>query len=97
MPQLTRFYTQVGPYDLLPLIQEALTDLGVKWKEAVEVELGTTTRDGAEETMLRMRIGGHDQRRLLFKGWVELEDFSYAGKEGGFCVMLRDQVRHFPK
>ncbi|OSX62299.1 hypothetical protein POSPLADRAFT_1046659 [Postia placenta MAD-698-R-SB12] len=90
MPQLTRFYTQVGPYDLLPLIQEALTDLGVKWKEAVEVELGTT-RDGVEDIMLRMRIGGHDPRRLLFKGWVELEDFSYAGKEGGFCVMLRDQ------
>lgn len=90
-PQLTRFYTGVGPVVLLDLIQDALTDLKVQWKAASEVS--AAAYGGASgEKMLRMRIGGYDKRRLMFKGWVELEPFKWAGKDGSFCVMQRDQV-----
>jgi len=88
-PCLTRFYTQLGPYILLPLIEDALTELGVKWKRAVEVDIAPT--GAPEQKILRMRIGGHDKRKVMFKGWVELEEFSYRDQEGSFCVMQRDQ------
>lgn len=42
--------------------------------------------------MLKMRIGGYDKRKLMFKGVIELENFEYAGHSGTFCVMHRDQV-----
>ncbi|PCH37133.1 CHK1 protein kinase [Wolfiporia cocos MD-104 SS10] len=98
-PVLTRFYAAIDPLILLPLIQDALTELKVKWKPAVAVDLNsgddgeTNNGDGDKfkEKLIRMRIGGYDRRRLLFKGWVELEHFTYNGTEGTFCVMQRDQ------
>lgn len=87
-PHLTRFYSSLGPYMLMSLIQESLTELGVKWKPPMEVDEGEGT-----EKFFRMRIGGHDKRRVMFKGWVVLEHFSYAEHKGSFCVMQRDRVR----
>ena len=90
-PSLTRFYTGIGPSLLLTFIQEALVDLGVKFKNASEVS--AAAYGGASgATMLRMRIGGFDKRKLMFKGWVEIEPFEWGGKNGSFCVMQRDQV-----
>lgn len=66
----------------MPLICEALTTLGVKHREP------ETTSEG----VLRVRVGGNDRRKLLFKGWVELEDFVHNDVAGSFCVMQRDQV-----
>lgn len=41
----------------------------------------------------RLRIGGFDKRKVMFKGWVEVEPFEYRGSDGSFCVMQRDEVR----
>ena len=76
---------------LLPLIQEALTSFGVKWKPAQEVLVEEP--DGSATSVLRMRVGGHDARRLMFKGWIRLERFKIGKYEGTYCVFARDQVR----
>jgi serine/threonine-protein kinase CHEK1 len=39
----------------------------------------------------KLRIGGWDLRKQIFKGWVDVEPFSYRGIEGSFCVMRRDK------
>lgn len=55
----------------------------------------TSTDENASsenEAPLRVRIGGFDRRKEMFKGWVEVEGFVYHGAEGSFCVMQRDQV-----
>ncbi|KAK7453394.1 Chk1 protein kinase [Stygiomarasmius scandens] len=93
-PHLTRFYASLSPSALLARIKEALERLGVKVKESAS---------GQDKKILRLRIGGHDKRKMIFKGWVEVEEFSFvdrtdggaggagAGKmEGSFCVMARD-------
>lgn len=67
---------------LLKLIQEALQSLGVKCKPS--------SPDPPER--LRLKVGGFDRRKEMFKGWVLVEQFSYRGTEGSFCVMQRDQV-----
>lgn len=51
--------------------------------------------DGTETPVLRMRIGGHDARRLIYKGWVRLEHFKIGKYEGTYCVFARDQVGGF--
>ncbi|KZT71090.1 CAMK/CAMKL/CHK1 protein kinase [Daedalea quercina L-15889] len=88
-PHLTRFYARLQPHLMLPLIEEALTAQGVKWKPAQEVVFEEP--GGGEVQALRMRIGGHDRRRLMFKGWVELEPFEVRGRSGTYCIMARDQ------
>lgn len=65
----------------MSLLLEALQALGVKCKPGAE---------SAES--IRLRVGGFDRRKEMFKGWVEVEPFSYRGSEGSFCVMQRDQV-----
>lgn len=67
---------------MLPLIRDALTAQKVKQREPV-----------FERNMWRIRIGGFDARRVMFKGWVELEPFKWRDVDGSFCVMQRDQVR----
>ncbi|KZT06713.1 Pkinase-domain-containing protein [Laetiporus sulphureus 93-53] len=91
-PHLTRFYAQIGPKLLLPLMQEVFTGLKIKWKPAVEVDLESKEDDseGSEEKKLQMLIGGFDKRNLMFKGWVEIEPFHYRDLDGSFCVMRRD-------
>ncbi|TDL20604.1 CAMK/CAMKL/CHK1 protein kinase [Rickenella mellea] len=81
-PHLTRFYSRLAPNGLMPLIMQSLQNLGVKCK-AAEQPPGSHS--------LRLRVGGFDRRKEMFKGWVEVENFSYRGDEGSFCVMQRDQ------
>ncbi|KAG1730390.1 kinase-like domain-containing protein [Suillus paluster] len=82
-PNLTRFYTSLGPGIMMQLIKESLSALGVKHKD------GPTGEDEGGE-VLRLRVGGYDKRRITFKGWVELENFRYAETDGSFCLMTRD-------
>ena len=81
-PALTRFYAKLGPGILMPLICEALDELGVKHTQP-RVSSGVT----------RVRVAGTDRRKVQFKGTIELEDFENEGVQGAFCVMMRDQVR----
>ena len=91
-PHLTRFYAGLMPPLLLPLIQEALTSFGVKWKPAQEVLVDAPDGSGESTPVLRMRVGGHDARRLMYKGWIRLERFKIGRYEGTYCVFARDQV-----
>jgi serine/threonine-protein kinase Chk1 len=70
----------------MSLIKESLEGLGVKCK------LNTKDAKTEEASILRLRVGGYDRRKVMFKGWVEVEYFGYNGKEGSFCVMQRDEV-----
>ncbi|KAF8625648.1 hypothetical protein AX15_005269 [Amanita polypyramis BW_CC] len=83
-PHLTRFYTSIGPTLLMTFIQESLEALGVKCKPAPSRE------DPNGTVAYKLRIGGYDRRKIMFKGWVEVEAFSYRGHKGSFCVMQRD-------
>lgn len=83
-PHLTRFYAALGPALLMPLIQESLEAINVRCKVAPVHD------DQQGPQALRLRIGGFDRRKMVFKGWVEVERFSYRGSEGSFCVMQRD-------
>lgn len=65
-------------------IISAVTSLGVKSKPAPP--------EPSEPERLRLRVGGYDLRKQMFKGWIEVEPFIYHGDEGSFCVMQRDQV-----
>ncbi|KAH0589905.1 hypothetical protein H2248_000097 [Termitomyces sp. 'cryptogamus'] len=52
---------------------------------------GTGEKDPKTETKMRMRIGGFDARRVVYKGWVEVERFVYGnGGTGSYVVMSRD-------
>ena len=70
----------------MSLIKESLENLHVKCKLAPPA-----INDRGMET-LRLRVGGHDLRKEMFKGWVEVERFVYRSGEGSFCVMKRDEV-----
>ena len=70
----------------MSLIKESLESLHVKCKLAPPA-----INDRGMET-LRLRVGGHDLRKEMFKGWVEVERFVYRSSEGSFCVMKRDEV-----
>lgn len=85
-PHLTRFYASVPPEALIFLAKGSLEQLGVKCK------MGPAMEGGAQ----RLRVGGYDRRKVMFKGWVEIERFAYGGTEGSFCMMQRDEVRPFP-
>jgi len=85
-PHLTRFYASLSPSLLAPLIQESLESFHVKCKAA--------SPDGSNEVRYRLRVGGYDRRRVVFKGWVDIEPFSSHGHQGSFCVMRRDVVGH---
>ncbi|KAF8883805.1 kinase-like domain-containing protein [Infundibulicybe gibba] len=78
-PHLTRFYASLAPPLLTDLIHESLQELKVKCKNA------------STDSTWRLRIGGYDRRKVLFKGWVDVEPFSYRGQSGSFCVMQRDE------
>ena len=43
----------------------------------------------------RVRIGGFDKRKLMYRGTIELEEFysEEVGVRGTFCVMNREKVR----
>lgn len=65
---------------LFPLIHEALEGLGVRCK--------ASTSDPS-----RLRIGGYDNRKVIFKGTVIVEAFSKNSLSGSFVIMSREEVR----
>ena len=69
---------------MISLIQESLETLRVRCKRP------DVTLNG--NGVLRLRIGGYDDRNVPFQGWVELEPYTYRGAEGSFCIMQRDVV-----
>ncbi|KAI0073808.1 Pkinase-domain-containing protein [Panus rudis PR-1116 ss-1] len=89
-PNLTRFYASAGPGILLPLIEEALDDLGVKHNPPEFLPSKDASGED-DKGRIQMRIGGFDKRRLMFKGYVKLENFEYGNYKGTFCLMHRDQ------
>ncbi|KAJ3517032.1 hypothetical protein NLJ89_g756 [Agrocybe chaxingu] len=84
-PHLTRFYSSLGPSLLFPLVHEALEAEGVRCK------VGPSFMNERGGEVLRLRVGGRDMRQQVFKGWVEVEKFSWRNGEGSFCVMKRDE------
>jgi len=40
----------------------------------------------------KLRIGGKDARKEKFKGWVEVENFTWNGVQGSLCLMKKDEV-----
>lgn len=42
---------------------------------------------------LSLKCGGFDLRKEVFKGYIEMEEWSYRDIEGSFVVLRRDQVR----
>ncbi|KAG9217645.1 hypothetical protein CCMSSC00406_0003666 [Pleurotus cornucopiae] len=87
-PHLTRFYASLGPPLLLALIKESLEGLNVKCKDQPPRPVYDAGGGGLQH---RLRIGGFDKRKVMFKGWVEVEPFEYRGSDGSFCVMQRDE------
>ncbi|KAF5347594.1 hypothetical protein D9756_010702 [Leucocoprinus leucothites] len=86
-PHLTRFYTSIGPSLLFNMIFETLVGFNVQCKAA------SSPSDEPVIEPYRLRIGGHDKRRMTFKGWVIVEKFIYRDRqvEGSFVVMKRDE------
>lgn len=70
----------------MQFVQESLEALNVKCK------VGSPREDPDGTVTYRLRIGGYDRRKVMFKGWVDVEAFSYRGHKGSFCVMQRDIV-----
>ena len=82
----------------MSLINDALGQLGVKTKVAEPNPNFNSNSDesgsaNVNDIVLRLRVGGFDLRKQVFKGWVLVERFEYRGAFGSFCVMQRDQVR----
>ncbi|PPQ73641.1 hypothetical protein CVT24_007627 [Panaeolus cyanescens] len=97
MPHLTRFYARLAPTVLMPILKEALDGLpqGVKTKFAgsTVVYLDDENVEGPRryrETM-RLRVGAFDNRKLVCKGWVEVESYMRDDVEYSFVLMRRDE------
>lgn len=58
----------------------------MKWK------MSEPKNDTDDVKRWRIRLGGFDKRKLMFKGILELEEFEYEDVKGSFCLMNRDQV-----
>ena len=69
-------------------IHESLLSFNVKCRISDPVSRGADKSN----VQLRLRVGGMDRRKVRFKGWVVVENFSYGGVEGSFAVMQRDEV-----
>ncbi|KIJ56439.1 hypothetical protein M422DRAFT_23706 [Sphaerobolus stellatus SS14] len=83
-PHLTRFYGTISPADLMDRLLLLLNGFGVKYQPR--------QHDNDPEGRV-VKIGGYDKRKERFTGYVEVENFSWAGGEckGSFCVMRRDK------
>ncbi|THH28610.1 hypothetical protein EUX98_g5584 [Antrodiella citrinella] len=88
-PHLTRFYASLGPGILLHLMQEFFSQNEIQSNPPKEVQ------SGQEKGMWKMRVGGFDRRKLIFKGTIEVEPFEMNGIQGSFVVMARTQVCDF--
>ena len=83
---MTRFYASLAPPLLTPLIQEFLEKSNVQCKPLPPA----ANERGVE--VYKLRIGGKDARKEKFKGWVEVEKFTWNGVQGSFCLMKEDEV-----
>ncbi|KAJ7189907.1 kinase-like domain-containing protein, partial [Mycena pura] len=90
-PHLTRFYASLPPDDLLPCVRAGLAELGVTVRDAPPAPSPSPSGGGpGGAPTLRLRVGGQDARKEVFRGWVEIEVFEYHGACGSFCVMQKD-------
>lgn len=85
-PYLTRYYASLAPPLLTSFIQEFLGTRNVQCKPMPP----STNERGVE--VHKLRIGGKDARREVFKGWVEVEQFTRNAVQGSFCLMKKDMV-----
>ncbi|KAF5319490.1 hypothetical protein D9619_008540 [Psilocybe cf. subviscida] len=100
-PHLTRFYASLGPSLLVGLVEESLNNLGVRVKpvprscDRDDDQTIVSSESGRlnDNEPYRLRVGGWDSRRVVFKGWIEIERFTYrdGAMQGSFCVMKRDE------
>ena len=67
---------------MFKLVVRSLSAMGLKCRATEE-----------ESRSNKVRIAGQDDRKEVFKGWVEVEAFRWSGGDGSFCVMRRDKVR----
>ena len=67
-------------------MQEFFTENGIQSTRPKMVE------SGQDKGMWKMKVGGYDTRKLIFKGAIEVEPFERNGAEGSFVVMARTQV-----
>lgn len=86
-PHLTRFYASLSPSLLISLIKEYLESQNVQCRSLPP----TDNERGIE--VYKLRVGGWDLRRERFKGWVEVEKFTWNAVDGSFCLMRKDEVR----
>jgi serine/threonine-protein kinase Chk1 len=70
------------------MIHETLAGFGVQCKVA------SGPNEGLSAEPYKLRVGGHDKRRMAFKGWVSAEHFVRRDRhlEGSFIVLKRDEV-----
>lgn len=73
---------------MMRLIHESLLSFNVKCRASDPAIWGTEKSD----VQLRLRVGGMDQRKVRFKGWVAVENFVYGDAQGSFVIMQRDEV-----
>lgn len=107
-PSWTRFYARLVPGALKALVVETLQQQRIRYKELAPRSVaysergelfvacpGEALEGRAPIVRHRIRVGGHDKRKLIYKGTIELEEFvsEELGIRGTFCVMNREKVR----
>lgn len=102
-PGWTRFYARIPPQALHDLVVKTLEKEGTKFRVLAPREvpragadlLDTDAPDGAPPgetiTRLRIRIGGFDRRKLMYRGTIEFEPFERGEFSGTFCIMNREK------
>ena len=70
-------------------MQEFFAENGIQCTRPKMIE------SGQDKGMWKMKVGGYDRRKLIFKGTIEVEPFERTGVEGSFVVMARTQVSSF--
>ncbi|KAJ3516678.1 hypothetical protein NMY22_g14148 [Coprinellus aureogranulatus] len=106
VPSLTRFYASLRPRAFVPILLSSFSSLGVTAKvaqlppegiddpsSALYVENNyteLTEYERSQKEKARLRIGGFDNRKQVYKGWVEVEYFRRGEWEGSFVVFKRD-------
>ncbi|KAI5986366.1 kinase-like domain-containing protein [Pisolithus albus] len=78
-PHLTRFYARKSPDILLERIKASLDSMNIQHKLAPDAE-----------GQIHLRVAGRDARKQIFKGWIDLEHYTYDGRPASFCIMRRD-------
>ena len=61
----------------------------------MDIQYKVAPPEKGEEGTLRLRVGGKDMRKEVFKGWIDIEPWMRPGYPASFCVMRRDIVSRF--